>query len=475
MPELMENILNNLDNEFYSLYSCALVSRHWCKMSIPILWQDPFKFQKKPMFISRYFSYLDEEEKVLLKECGIIINFPNTLFNYAKFLKVLDLSRLEENVRLWINFQISNQKIICISKDDLANLLFKLFIESGAILSKFDIYFTEFIIKPNVFYSLGQNEHFFSRLQDLTVDVIIDSFDFGVEEAIMLLRILAKTTTKISTLNLGTFGYNYEPQIYQALVNIIKSQGNLRRFSLICETEFQTAMCGVISALESQRKNLQEIKLDGCAYSAEFKVLMNCEKLKVLRILYCEEKKLLKILDTGLCKISTLEISSYPTDASNLLSILKKSGTLLQRLKLDSEDEICSQSLLFDTLIAFCPNITHLYISYIKLSAELLKLIGSLQKLQLLTLRFVYNELEMENLDMQFAKILPSTLQYLEWSYIRNDILLNYCEAPLKKLKKTLKYVSLSRSTYISNSEFNNIRKDLEGYVKLVRFEEIEI
>ncbi|KAF0488614.1 hypothetical protein F8M41_022241 [Gigaspora margarita] len=119
-------------------------------------------------------------------------------------------------------------------------------------------------------------------------------------------------------------------------------------------------MCGVISALESQRKNLQEIKLDGCVYSAEFKVLMNCEKLKVLRILYCEEQKLLKILDTGLCKISTLEIGSYPTDASNLISILKKSGTLLQRLKLDSEDEIGSQSLLLDTLIAFCPNITHL-------------------------------------------------------------------------------------------------------------------
>ncbi|RIB25470.1 hypothetical protein C2G38_469754 [Gigaspora rosea] len=44
MPELMENILNNLKNDPNSLYSCALASRHWCKMSIPILWQNPFSF-----------------------------------------------------------------------------------------------------------------------------------------------------------------------------------------------------------------------------------------------------------------------------------------------------------------------------------------------------------------------------------------------------------------------------------------------
>src|SRR5260364_300794 len=71
MPEIMENILKNLNNEFYSLYSCALVSRHWCKMTIPILWQDPFSFEPNSLFIPKYFSSFDKplgsNEKLILK------------------------------------------------------------------------------------------------------------------------------------------------------------------------------------------------------------------------------------------------------------------------------------------------------------------------------------------------------------------------------------------------------------------------
>ncbi|KAF0403829.1 hypothetical protein F8M41_009179 [Gigaspora margarita] len=71
MPELVENIPNNLNNEIYSLYSCALVNRYWCKMSIPILWKDPFSLEQRPSFISSYFSSLGEDENIVLKEYGI--------------------------------------------------------------------------------------------------------------------------------------------------------------------------------------------------------------------------------------------------------------------------------------------------------------------------------------------------------------------------------------------------------------------
>ncbi|KAF0557800.1 hypothetical protein F8M41_012256 [Gigaspora margarita] len=95
MPELIENILNHLNDKYYSLFSCALVNQHWYKMSIPIFWQNPFLFDSNLLFISEYFSSLDENDKFILKECGINAKFPNTLFNYARFLKVLDLSSLE--------------------------------------------------------------------------------------------------------------------------------------------------------------------------------------------------------------------------------------------------------------------------------------------------------------------------------------------------------------------------------------------
>ncbi|RIB08022.1 hypothetical protein C2G38_2212742, partial [Gigaspora rosea] len=93
MPELMENIFNNLNNEITrsSLRSCALVNRYWCKMAVPILWQDPFSSVQRPLFISKYFSSLEEDEKLGLKEFleerGINEEFSNTLFDYARFLK----------------------------------------------------------------------------------------------------------------------------------------------------------------------------------------------------------------------------------------------------------------------------------------------------------------------------------------------------------------------------------------------------
>ncbi|CAG8679918.1 1967_t:CDS:1, partial [Cetraspora pellucida] len=164
MPELMEKIFNNLNNEFYSLYSCALVSRHWCEMSIPILWRDPFSSYKSLMFITRYFASLNEMEKLGLKRYGIIIDFANTLFDYASFLKVLNLHRLCSNVYHWIPNQSRNTMLVV----NIVNLLLKIFIKSGATLSTLNLRANSIEIKPDVIYLLEQNKCFLSQLKDVT-------------------------------------------------------------------------------------------------------------------------------------------------------------------------------------------------------------------------------------------------------------------------------------------------------------------
>ncbi|RIB27125.1 hypothetical protein C2G38_2240344 [Gigaspora rosea] len=226
MPELIEIILNNLNNEFHSLHSCALVSRHWCKMSIPILWQDPFSIRRNSLFISQYFSSLDENEKFGLKECGINVKFSKTVFNYAKFLKIFHLSSIKTNVKNWIDFQLANSKPHQSSINRIINLLFKLFVESGATLHKLDLYSSDFGINPEIFYSLGENKLFFSQLQDLKLRLNTDNVT-------TLLKILAKNATKISALECCVLRSDYEPQLHHALVCFIKSQEQLRQFSLV--------------------------------------------------------------------------------------------------------------------------------------------------------------------------------------------------------------------------------------------------
>ncbi|KAF0557816.1 hypothetical protein F8M41_012271 [Gigaspora margarita] len=311
----------------------------------------------------------------------------------------------------------------------------------------------------------------------------------NIKSATALSEILAKNTTKISVLNVENYytGYN-EPQLLHAIVCIIKSQEQLRELRLIGE-ENPTEFHAIISALESQKESLEEVTLAYCDFNVEFKVLMNCKNLKTLRIKYCNN---VRILETCL---NTLEIKNSQIYTSSIVHILEKSGTLLQRLKLESDvGTICEESLLLRTLKSFCPNITYLNISCILFSTQFQDLICNLQKLQFLTLQDISGILaeeleEKEELKMQvmqLAKILPLTLQYLDLrysglsSYI--DILLNNCYAPLKNLlinhlddnkttqalikfcirKRTLNYVGI----YIDTDD--HIKKEVEVYVKLV-------
>ncbi|KAF0359849.1 hypothetical protein F8M41_014337 [Gigaspora margarita] len=413
IPELMENILKHLNNEIYSLYSCALVNRHW----------------------------------------------PTPLITLA----------------------------------------FKLFLESGAILHKFGLYKSEFL-KLEILHSLEQNVQFYSRLQHLSLDIISN---FGIENIAKLLRILAKNTTEISALRL-VFHSKYASELIHtllpALIHFIKSQEQLRKFIINCRDGCPTEFYSIISALGSQKDTLQEATLEDCAFSEEFEALNNCKNLETLRILDCDAE-LLKILLNN--NISTLEISHYQIDVPITVQILEKIGILLQRLKIETRIVIREESLLLEALKSFCPNIIYLYITGIGLSTQLLELIGNLQKLQFLSLGYAHqtpNE-ERKIRAMQFAKILPSTLQYLDialdlpnnllLSFI--DILLDHCNAPLKKLlissisltykkntKALIKYCARIRTlnyvgiVYYCSLDYD-IRNELEKYVTLVPYEHIVV
>ncbi|KAF0547196.1 hypothetical protein F8M41_000767 [Gigaspora margarita] len=461
-------------------------------MSIPILWQDPFSIGRSSLFISQYFSSHDEnEKKFILKECGINVKFPNSLFNYAKFLKVLKSYNLNLKVNIWINFQSASSKPhTSIDHTTIVNLLFKLFVESGATLHKLDLDFIYYEINPEIFFSLGRNELFFSRLQDLSLylDDILLTLD--IVNVNILLKILAKDVTKLSALKIYANYSDHRPQFLHALICIIKSQEQLKQFSLICGN-YPIESYGVISALERQKNSLQEVIIEHCKCRTEFKVLKDCKNLETLRIRECSSEEILEV------SLNTLQVTDHLIDASKIVQILKKSGTLLQRLSLVSEDAtIREESLLLKTIKSFCPNITYLNISGVEFSTQFLKFIGNLQKLQFLTLWYIYEiENEPEILVIQFAKLLPLTLQYLDLRFseldIYFDILLNNCYAPLKYLlidnldnekkakalnefctrRRSLNYVGVEKSLNLDD----NIKKEVERFVTLIACERIVV
>ncbi|RIB15115.1 hypothetical protein C2G38_2247853 [Gigaspora rosea] len=443
MPELMEKILENLNNEVSSLHSCALVSRYWCKMSIPLLWQDPFSFSRMSSFISNYFSSLCEDEKFFLKKRVINVEISKTLFDYARFLKVINYYHLASKVYIWVStHRISTKKDIFLIYH-IFNLLFKIFIESGATLHKLVLNFSEDIdIKPEIFYLIERNEQFFSKLQDLFV------CSDNIENHTKLLRLLAKHATKLSVLEFEELNLIINPKRFNILGGAVAD-------------EFH----GIISALKSQKQSLREVKIEYCEYNY---------------------------------KISTLEIIDYLIEAKPIESFLKKSGTLLQRLKIESDYVWEEETLLLNAIKLFCPNLKYLSIIFILFSTELLELIGSLQKLQFLTLRLRDDGMSEEKSEIrykEFVEILPITLQYLDLTNTRQnprlDVWLNNCSSPLKRLlidsldnekqaqaliefykrKRTLNCVGVSKYSELND----NIKKEVEMYVTLVFSESIVI
>src|SRR5947199_9932861 len=98
LPELMNEIIQYFHLDYETLHSCILVNRLWCRLAIPLLWENPFsmKIPKSYHFIEIYLYNLNEDDKAQLNEYGINNDlFPsNTLFNYPSYINCLESCKI---------------------------------------------------------------------------------------------------------------------------------------------------------------------------------------------------------------------------------------------------------------------------------------------------------------------------------------------------------------------------------------------
>src|SRR4051794_38061820 len=73
--ECLSNVFSFLDE--ISLYKCLFVNRYYCKLSIPIIWREPFRFtllRNSSLLINTLLACLDEGEISSLIPCEINFN-----------------------------------------------------------------------------------------------------------------------------------------------------------------------------------------------------------------------------------------------------------------------------------------------------------------------------------------------------------------------------------------------------------------
>ncbi|CAB5212178.1 unnamed protein product [Rhizophagus irregularis] len=105
LPELIYEIIKYFQNDYSTLYSCILVNKLWCRLAIPLLWEDPFSIPTKNYnFIKIYLHNLNDDDfNTKLDEYKIVNNSlpSNILFNYPRFLKYLNIYEFIYLVEKW--------------------------------------------------------------------------------------------------------------------------------------------------------------------------------------------------------------------------------------------------------------------------------------------------------------------------------------------------------------------------------------
>src|ERR1044072_327203 len=116
LQEKSTYIIQNLRNNFNALYSLALVNRFWCRLAVPLLWEDPFSVEYRENlsfhFIDVYFLLLSNNDKSKVKELKFYefdSNSQKPSFNYPSLIKTLNITRLHWHVTNWIAHHISSK------------------------------------------------------------------------------------------------------------------------------------------------------------------------------------------------------------------------------------------------------------------------------------------------------------------------------------------------------------------------------
>jgi hypothetical protein len=179
--ELIDEVIQHFRYDYKTLHSCILVNRLWCRLAVPLLWEDPFsiKFPKNYHFIEIYLNNLNEDYKAKLNEYVIHNDlFPSnyTLFNYSSFIQHLDTGKVLNFIEKWIktatkeqhsNYFIRNTNLSHSQTSNFTKFIYKslflIFIKNEVNLHSFEVTIlndTEIKYFDEIFKLILQNPNF---------------------------------------------------------------------------------------------------------------------------------------------------------------------------------------------------------------------------------------------------------------------------------------------------------------------------
>ncbi|RHZ46042.1 hypothetical protein Glove_637g18 [Diversispora epigaea] len=283
-PSLCINsIIENFSDNSHYLHSCLLINRHWCINTIPVLWRDPFRvvsLKSSAYLMNSYLQCCSNEE--LYEIMGKLENSNVAHFDYPRYLRTLNISRIGVVIQIWLEPQFSNLKFNFVWGE-----------KQKYYLKSFCRFFTSrssAIHSIAVDLSLSLQENEVSKIPEIfthpnaksSISNLREVKCHGMFEKTGFLQFVAKTSNNIHKLSVSVIRTESE---LKSMVNLINAQKFLLDISIEdCFDNFN-----MIARALSHKSSLKHIKLIGGRFNCEdLKSLMECYQLKTLMIVECE-------------------------------------------------------------------------------------------------------------------------------------------------------------------------------------------
>ncbi|EXX52447.1 uncharacterized protein OCT59_028823 [Rhizophagus irregularis] len=399
--DCLHEIFDHIVEDKPTLYSCLLVNRLWCKISVRILWRNIWNYKviqqqtslrTVSSILSTLIACLPNESKEILRKNKIFISTPtlkSPLFNYVAFCRVLSICGIGKIVdkvlrngtpdkprNLKNNYYIISNEIIKMFMNQ--NTLKQLIYDQKIHQNKFS--FTCFLgVKDlsELRCSSYLTTDFFHRLSQTCHNLQLITIEFHNNEVSNELKEFISSQKKLKSLVLITY-YNNS---WATIIPTLKKHSNtLKKLHLYSYSRNVNVPLSFISSFT----NLQEFVLGFYrgTYTEDFKKLQYAKfpKLQTLKIPYqCPNPEyVMKFLETNGNNLKNL----YTVEKNNALSlsiakfcpnlrrlfvrfnngeidILKKifiNCRYLESIKIWCGEEYLNEKEVFDTVVNYSPS-----------------------------------------------------------------------------------------------------------------------
>jgi hypothetical protein len=401
--DCLEEIFELLEDDKATLYSCLLVNRLWCKVSVRILWKDIWNGQSTQTLkstqslqkaIRTLFDCLPKEHH--LHKNGTVIT-SNTLFNYASFCKVFSINKINQYFDTLVRHSTNKRKSY------IQEILGK-FMSQITSLNKLSYHLDQ---------SKTPNNISITGTMDCLTDLLVLECDTDIHSEFFYQ--LSQVCHNIKSLHI-----RFRCSIPDGLKDLISSQNGLKYLSLIQVDSDDTtdSLIGIVPSLAKHSNTITKLYLEKYFEPLSLSFITKFANLKELKLVFNSED-LIETFDDSFQYASFPQLQilklyhSYPKGVV-FIGFLKNNGRNLKEFYLNNYHSVRIYNL---TIAKFCSNLRSLHIRLLNIEKEkTLKVIfNSCQQLESIGINSM--NLNTKELLKIITKYSPENFHELELGY----------------------------------------------------------